>query len=440
MKTNASLKTTIALLSVAVLVALSFSSFAQSGTQSIPELVFKNPVLESGTTGANGAVYRFSDVATNIDALVKIAGRSSSNVRISNIDMTSTGHANAFQPQISYNNGNAPSNTNWWMDFDFNFVNKGSLTPVSVTSFNLTAIDVDGDGSRLHEYVSFMAPQSYLLENNSLLSVTSIFQTILNVLTPGKQFDGPTRNFADIDVNATEVMTTVNYVNKSSFRLRAGGATSGGSSSAADRMYSLWFKGFNYNIPMQVILPVKLESFTAILNNSSNKVDLRWVTSSEKNVSHFAVEKSTDGKNFADAGLVFAFGNTNDIMNYTFTDMINTQDKVIYYRLRTVDADGKFDYSATRIIRTGKQAENTVSILTYPNPVTSELRITIPGSWQGKKVTYELLNANAQVTKKAETGSASQTETMNVNSLTPGLYVVKVSCGTETTTQKIIKR
>nr|WP_287424193.1 hypothetical protein [Candidatus Brachybacter algidus] len=48
-------------------------------------------------------------------------------------------------------------------------------------------------------------------------------------------------------------------------------------------------------------LPVKLTAFTAILNN--NKVDLKWTTASEVNVSHFVVEKSTDGINYSDAGM-----------------------------------------------------------------------------------------------------------------------------------------
>lgn len=409
--------------------------------QNIPELVFVNPVLISGTAGSNGAVYRFSDVTTNIDALVTIASRSSSSVTVSTIDMTTTGYNNAFQPQINFNNGNAPANSDWWMDFDFVFVNKETLVPVSVNSFNLTAVDIDGDGSRLNEYVAFINPNSYLLESNTLLSVQDVFFNILNILTAGKQFDGPVTNFTNIDVTATQVMTTVNYLNQSSFRLRAGGRTVGGSSSAANRMYSFWFKGFNYNLPVQITLPIKLSAFNAVLNNSSKKVDLSWTTEYEKNVSHFIIERSTDGVNYSDAGMVFAYGNTTDSKNYTMHDNIsNLQATVIYYRLRSVDIDGKNELSNIRVIRIGKGSENNISILTYPNPVTNDLRITIPANWQNKRAVYEIFNANGQVARRVETGNSSQTESINVSSLAPGFYIVKVSCNDEISQQRIVKQ
>ena len=46
---------------VLLLNALQF--FAQSGSPLIPELVFQNPVLVSGTAGQDGAIYRFNNVA-----------------------------------------------------------------------------------------------------------------------------------------------------------------------------------------------------------------------------------------------------------------------------------------------------------------------------------------------------------------------------------------
>ena len=111
-----------------------------------------------------------------------------------------------------------------------------------------------------------------------------------------------------------------------------------------------------------------------------------WVTTSEINVKHFVVEKSYDGVTFNDAATVFANGNMNSKMSYSATDDIaNTNTPVIYYRLRSVDIDGKTTYSAVRIIRLSKQTDNTVTILTYPNPAINELRITIPTKWQNKK-------------------------------------------------------
>ena len=411
-----------------------------SGHQTTPELVFKNPTLESGTALADNAVYRFKSVTNNVDALVKITGRSSSLVKVTNIDMPGTGYQNAFQPQITYNDGNASAFKNWWMDFDISFVNKSSGAAVSVSDFKVTGIDIDGDGSKLNEYVSFYNASSYVLENNSQLSVSNLLATILGLLIPGREFDGPTTNYVDIDVTATRVMTTVNYVNKSNFRMRAGAQTGNTSSSAAERQYSFWFKGFTYNTPVQATLPIKLVSFNAMLNNA--KVDLKWITAEEKNVSHFSIEKSLDGKTYTEAGIVFAYGNSNETLTYNFSDnSINpSKPSVVYYRLRSIDIDGKSQVSEVRVIRIGKQNELTAKILAYPNPVVNEVRVTIPNSWQGKKVTFEVMNLTGQMIERRETGTGSQTETINLSKVAPGNYMVRVTCNGEIAMQKVVKQ
>jgi hypothetical protein len=210
-------------------------------------------------------------------------------------------------------------------------------------------------------------------------------------------------------------------------------ATSGGSSGV--RQNSILFGGFN--VVAMSSLPVKLESFTATLNQ--NKVNLKWLTSEELNASHFIVQKSTDNKNFSDVGIVFAVGNSNIARNYTFTDDItNQKNGIVYYRLRTVDIDGKFELSLVRVIKPGKQNE-MLSLITYPNPASSEVRVTFPSSWQGKAVTIEMYNESGQRIKSMQTASASQTETISIGALSKGIYLVNAKQGVETAQQKIVK-
>ena len=206
-------------------------------------------------------------------------------------------------------------------------------------------------------------------------------------------------------------MFTVKKANVSSLTIDFGTESTSGS---GVRNFSAFFDNFQYPAA-KLILPVKLVSFSAMLID--NKAAIKWTTASEMNVSHFEIEKSFDGKNFNEAGMVFAYGNTNEEKKYSFSDNLSsTQSNVIYYRLRSVDIDGKSQYSETRIIRIAKQTENAITVLTYPNPVSNELRVTIPNNWQNKKVTYEVFNGNGQVSKKSETSNSSQTENLNVSS------------------------
>jgi hypothetical protein len=231
-------------------------------------------------------------------------------------------------------------------------------------------------------------------------------------------------------------MATATYNNTSIFKIRFG-ATTTGSAGTTGRMYAAWFKNFSYTAPVLSSLPVRLISFTATLNN--NKADLKWSTASEINVSHFVVEKSDDGKNFSDAGLVFAYGSVSEKANYSFSDNVSaSQNTVIYYRLRSVDNDGKVQYSEIRIIRINKNGE-TLNMTVYPNPVSTELRVTVPAGWQGKTVMFEIFNQNGQRMKAKNSNSSSQTETITVNDLSKGLYLIKATCGPDVTIQKVIK-
>jgi hypothetical protein len=185
-------------------------------------------------------------------------------------------------------------------------------------------------------------------------------------------------------------------------------------------------------------LPVKLMSFGASLKNEN--AELTWKTSSEINTNHFIIERSTDGKNYHSEVLVFAKGNSAEINNYSFTDKLSTEfEGLIYYRLKLVDVDGNSLYSDVRILRIGKSTGNAITILTYPNPATSEVRITIPGNWQNKKVVYELYNASGTISKRKETANSSQTETISLSSLAPGFYIIRANCEGEVAQQKIVK-
>lgn len=187
-------------------------------------------------------------------------------------------------------------------------------------------------------------------------------------------------------------------------------------------------------------LPVKLNSFQATLAENK-KAMLKWTTASEINVNNFTVERSTDGVSFADAGMVFAYGNATDIANYSFPDDLSAlHADVVYYRIRTTDNDGKVQYSETRLLKLSKTTATGVSIVTYPNPVTSDIRITIPASWQNKTVVYEVYTVSgAQVIRKQTAGS-SQTESVYAGNLQAGLYLVKAICGSETAQQRIVKQ
>ncbi|MEK7226351.1 MAG: LamG domain-containing protein, partial [Bacteroidota bacterium] len=65
-------------------------------------------------------------------------------------------------------------------------------------------------------------------------------------------------------------------------------------------------------------LPLKLGDFTAVRKPAG--IQLNWETITEQNVSHFEIERSSDGSSFNTIGQVTARGNSTDKQYYTFTD------------------------------------------------------------------------------------------------------------------------
>jgi len=416
----------------------------------VSELVFTNPQLvtdsSSKAAGSDGALYVFQNVTSGVDALVTIDGRSSGYVGLTTIDLAGpvqdpvngTGFDNAWQPQVSCNGGNAGPNQNWWMEFQVSFVqhtNHNQAVPVS--EFYATGLDNDGDGGSLNEYLSFYGLQSYTLEQNTAITVTSITGNLSNPQSAGKEFDGPTKNYPGISTTATDVMVTNYYTNTNAFIIRVGAKTANRSSGAANRMYSLWFKNFSYHIGQTGSLPLSLVSFTAQLNNET--VNLSWVSALQINTSHFVVQRSVDGVNYDDDAIVFTTENGSVTTDYQYADNIDEiKTSLIYYRLKIVDLDGKYQYSSIALVKLGNDQLQT-AVVVYPNPVVDQLMITIPNVWQNKTIVYSVYNSNGSLMKKRIEENAGQTEILSIADLPSGLYLVNVMNGKQTSAQKLIK-
>lgn len=109
-------------------------------------------------------------------------------------------------------------------------------------------------------------------------------------------------------------------------------------------------------------LPVKLGTVNAFAKN--NGVSVEWTALTELNLSKYVVERSNDGMNFTAIGSVTA-KNSLDATSYTFFDAAPAAGNN-YYRLKSVDIDGKASYSSIVKVNLDK---TTAGFTVYPNPV-----------------------------------------------------------------------
>lgn len=417
------------ILLIAVLFSLTgLKSFSQ-------DLTFQNPVLSSGTAGQDGAVYRFNNVLTGFDALVTLKARSSANVVLQNIDVTDVGSNKAFQPQLG-RTGTVSDAADWWMEFEIQYVKAGTLQSATVNKYDLTVQDLDGDGSMISEYVEFYKARSVSLETVTQLTLVPLGSPN-NPNERDFRVNGALPYYADIDTSTTSLMATAKFLNQYKQTIRLGATSTGaGTSTLGMRYYSLFYHGFNQIAASA--LPVSLISFNASMINK--KVAVTWTTAAEKNANYFVVQRSTDGADYSDAGIVFTDGNFTTNRSYSFQDLVGSGSKgVLYYRLKMVDIDGQFELSPVRLVKLG-ETDGRLELQAFPNPVVNELRITIPEAWQNRQVVYELYTGDGQLLKRFLNKSASQTEVIGMQQYQPGVYVVKAMNEKEMASQRVIKR
>jgi ELWxxDGT repeat protein len=194
-----------------------------------------------------------------------------------------------------------------------------------------------------------------------------------------------------------------------------------------------------YKINQTVVLPASLLSFNVALRDGS--VAVNWATASEINTKSFVVERSIDGVHFNALGTVAAAGNSNTARQYQYTDASALQAgaSTLYYRLRTVDNDGKYTYTAILPVQMkGGMFKITLS----PNPVRNQLSVAFSTN-NAKTATLRVTDANGKVVYQQQfqtNGVASMQQYINVSDYAAGAYFVQLITDKDTKTAQFVKQ
>ncbi len=114
------------------------------------------------------------------------------------------------------------------------------------------------------------------------------------------------------------------------------------------------------------VLPIELISFEAHAN--VDRIDLKWITSTEINNDFFTIERSSDGRIWEVIEVVYGAGNSSSILEYFDSDY-SPQEGLSYYRLKQTDYDGKFNYSSIVPVRFETRSLTGGTINLFPSPV-----------------------------------------------------------------------
>lgn len=191
-------------------------------------------------------------------------------------------------------------------------------------------------------------------------------------------------------------------------------------------------------------LPVTWLKFKATLVNGEQDVHLDWSTATEINNSHFEVERSFDGRTFTKIATVQSkgvSGYSSVILNYASLDKgVNVYGfNTLFYRIKQVDYDGKFDYTPIEIVYL--KDLNHVSV--FPNPATEELNFHFNSELFRDNVIVNITDfAGRTVYESVYYPSQISTNksSVNIKDLDPGYYTLSLSDGVTTKVFKFLKK
>lgn len=339
-------------------------TFSQTSCALNPDFSDADPtkIVDGGSPGGGfevGDAFLFENVLPSVNAVVtidQIVG-----AIIWGLDNNSA-NPQRFQPFIGSNS----SGTDGHVQFSVTFRRSATNSIIPLSQLRLSGFDVDGDSGPTHsisEVVWVAGATSVSFNTPTTLTDAGVATDAFSwkkVMGQAIQYTGNS-NIAAIS-NDPAHSFSAQLAPDNAFHFRLGYKAGDFHSAGLD--YSIEFGCLveAENVP----LPLTLLNFAGVYNN--NKSILNWSTQSEVNVERFEVERSADGNNYVKVGTVTAKGTGSGTNEYQLTeDMTNTPGGIFYYRLKSVDKDGKFTYSKVVALRKDNKFYNQISIV--PNPV-----------------------------------------------------------------------
>ncbi|GMQ26606.1 hypothetical protein Aoki45_32890 [Algoriphagus sp. oki45] len=182
------------------------------------------------------------------------------------------------------------------------------------------------------------------------------------------------------------------------------------------------------------VLPVELISFNA-KQTENRDILIEWKTATEKNNSHFILERSFDGKNWETIALIPGAGDSLEPLSYRFVDT-NPQFGRNFYRLIQVDFDGLSTIHQTIAVSLLGENSTNIEIIVFPNPTQGRIYLESQNlNLDGMKV--DILNLNGQSVLQSEAIRNSRAE-FDLFGLPKGIYIIKLYSAREIITKKLI--
>jgi hypothetical protein len=190
---------------------------------------------------------------------------------------------------------------------------------------------------------------------------------------------------------------------------------------------------YHVYLNMNAALPVILLNFNG-KNNGGNNL-LSWAVENEQDFSHYELQRSINGQDFSFVTDINATGKN----NYSYIDDVSGAASSIYfYRLKNIDKDGRFSYSAVVKIRMSLKG---MFIDISPNPFVEQLNMNIE-SFKNNKATLVLTDLSGRQLFKKNISLLPGINAFKITEaakFSKGTYLLNIISSQQTQSIKIVK-
>ncbi|MEI2740190.1 MAG: T9SS type A sorting domain-containing protein [Chitinophagaceae bacterium] len=164
-------------------------------------------------------------------------------------------------------------------------------------------------------------------------------------------------------------------------------------------------------------LPVTFTNYDVKCNDKGAL--LKWGTATEQNTDRFEIQRSTNGTDWITIDNVAAAGISNSQRNYQYLDL---NGGTAYYRIRQVDLDGRFIYTAVKATNC-KAGQFDVTL--FPVPAQSDLNVVIKSD-KAVKTDLQILDMSGRIVQRTSTqiNKGNNNIKLDVSQLPGGQYML----------------
>ena len=137
-------------------------------------------------------------------------------------------------------------------------------------------------------------------------------------------------------------------------------------------------------------IPTKFLRFSAFGNNG--RVSIGWKVTNEKEQFEYVIERSADGVDFTPVGTLVYKQSIKPVNNYSFTDLIPVLNQVNYYRVRSIDVNGRSAFS--KVVKV-KLSTPVGSLTIGPSPADESANLSLVSKARGT-VSIRLINSTGR--------------------------------------------